>query len=524
MLRKNKELILLLIILAIAVFFRFWQLNLIPPGLYPDVAMNGNDALNTLKTHDFKVFYPENNGREGMMMWLIAFSFLVLGVSVWSIKVAAAVIGVFTVWGLYLLAKELFSELSDNASQTIALLTSFFLAISFWHVDFSRIGFRAVLLPFVLVFSFYFLFRGFRINRIWSFVWAGLFFGAGFYTYTPFRLAVLILPFVFLPCWFFYKNLGLKRQFLLYASCFLLVVFFAALPIGIYFLLHSQDFISRAAPVSVFAAANPVKEFGKSLILHLGMFNIHGDQNWRHNFAGQPELLLPVGILFLTGFFFSIKKLITYFKSRNYSSLSVYCLLFGWFFVMLLPGILTFEGIPHSLRVIGVIPPVFIFSGLAAWKIYEFLRQGNVNQKLLIFTCFLFLAALAVAQYNKYFVAWANNDNVKNAFNQNYADIGYFLNSLAPDVKKYVIVNEPGNPLYGISIPAQSPMFIESAKFGAPRATYLKFEDLNQVQPGPNETVIVPLYDDIVFQKLLQEFPNGTVKVEKYFKFYDLSR
>jgi len=38
---KNKELIFLLIILAIASFFRLWQLDKIPPYLYPDVAMNG---------------------------------------------------------------------------------------------------------------------------------------------------------------------------------------------------------------------------------------------------------------------------------------------------------------------------------------------------------------------------------------------------------------------------------------------------------------------------------------------------
>ena len=76
---KNKELLFLLLILAIAAFFRLWQLNEIPPGLYPDVAMNDNNALETLRTRNIKVFYPENNGREGLMMWLIALSFSVFG-------------------------------------------------------------------------------------------------------------------------------------------------------------------------------------------------------------------------------------------------------------------------------------------------------------------------------------------------------------------------------------------------------------------------------------------------------------
>jgi predicted membrane-bound mannosyltransferase len=59
----KKEIVFLLVILAIASFFRLWKLDSIPPGLYPDVAINGNDALDSLKTGTFKVFYPENNGR-----------------------------------------------------------------------------------------------------------------------------------------------------------------------------------------------------------------------------------------------------------------------------------------------------------------------------------------------------------------------------------------------------------------------------------------------------------------------------
>ncbi len=160
--KTKKTLIFLLIILALAAFFRLWQLNQTPPGLYPDVAMNGNDALQGLRTGNFKLFYPENNGREGLMMWLIAASFSIFGVSIWSMKIVAAIVGIITVLGLYLLTKEIFRHAQYDIRKTeyITLLASFFLAISFWHVNFSRIGFRAILLPFVLVFSFYFLFKG----------------------------------------------------------------------------------------------------------------------------------------------------------------------------------------------------------------------------------------------------------------------------------------------------------------------------------------------------------------------------
>ena len=182
------------------------------------------------------------------------------------------------------------------------------------------------------------------------------------------------------------------------------------------------------------------------MILHLGMFNVYGDPNWRHNFAISPELFWPIGILFLIGAIVSFREVFRKlnYRDKNYQLLSAFYFLLAAFFVMLLPGILTYEGIPHSLRVIGVIPAVFILAGLGAWKTYEFLERTVRNKKLLIFASFFFLVAVAASEGNKYFFLWGKNDKVKEAFTQTYADIGNFLNSLPQDVKKYVIVNEPG--------------------------------------------------------------------------------
>ena len=521
----KKNLSFLLIILAVATFFRLWQLNSIPPGLYPDVAMNGNDAIETLNTYNLKVFYPDNNGREGLFMWLITLSFLTFGISIWSIKIVAAIIGILTVLGLYLLTKELFSKSAENTSRSVGLLASFFLAISFWHVNYSRLGFRAILLPFVLVFGFYFLFKGFRTKKLLLLVIAGIFFGLGFYTYISYRFIVLLLPLVLICWWFIYQRQNLQRKFLFSIFYFLFSIFLVALPIGIYFIKNPQDFIGRATPISIFAAENPLIEFGKSLILHLGMFNIYGDHNWRHNYATSPELFWPIGILFLIGVILSFREIFrkSAYQEKNYQSLFVFYFLFSFFFIMLLPGILTYEGIPHSLRVIGVIPPVFIFLGFGAWKIYEFLNKNIKNKKLLIFSCFFFLLALAASEFNKYFVLWANNEKVKEAYNQNYADIGYFLNSLPQNVKKYVIINTPGSPLYGISIAAQTPLFIEATKFGKPRATYLKFEQLDEIDIYQRKSIVVPIYEDGVFDELSKKFPWGEIKTEKDLKYFDLS-
>ena len=480
---EKKTLIFLLIILAIAVFFRLWQLDSIPPGLYPDVAINGNDALDSLKNGDFKVFYPENNGREGLFIWLIAASFSIFGVSIWSIKIVAALIGTLTVLGLYLLTKELFLKWNENISRSVALLSSFFLAISFWHTNFSRIGFRAILLPFILVFAFYFLFRGFREKKILYFVISGLLFGLGFYTYISYRFIVILLPLILFFFWLVYQKQNLQKQFFQFAICSLTFTILVALPIGIYFSQNPGDFIGRTAGVSIFAQQNPIMAFGESLIKHVGMFNFYGDFNWRHNFAGSPQLFWPIGILFLIGFALSIK----YMKW-----------LIAWFFVMLLPGILTYEGIPHALRVIGVIPVVYIFAGLGGWNVYQWLKQNTKRQKLLLATVFLFLLAAGVSEFDKYFNKWGKSAEVKGAFSADYVEIGNYLNSLPKDVQKYVIVNMPGVPVPwpdGIPMPAQTIMFIESTKYGQPQATYLLPEDLEKIKIEKNAVVVKMHYE-----------------------------
>jgi len=543
MAKINKAIIFLLVILAIAAFFRLWQLDSIPPGLYPDVAINGNEAINSLKTGNFKVFYPENNGREGLMMWLVALSFSIFGVSIWSIKIVAAIIGILTVLGVYLLTKELFLKSSEKGSRYIALLSSFFLAVSFWHTNFSRIGFRAILLPFILVFAFYFLFRGFREKKLQPthrppslqlgpvsyLVISGLFFGLGFYTYISYRFIILLLPLVLITFWFAYKRQNLQKQFILHTSYLLLLIFIVALPIAIYFLQNPQDFVGRATPISIFATENPIKEFGKSLILHLGMFNFYGDPNWRHNFAGSPMLLWPIGILFLIGLFYSIKnctKSIILLNTRLLEFLPFW-LLISWWLIMLLPGILTYEGIPHALRTIGVIPVVYIFAGLGGWEIYQWFNKNVKDKKLLIATSIIFLLMVGFLQFDKYFIKWAARPEVEGAFSKDYVEIGNYLNSLPPETPKYVIVNVPGVPVPypdGIPIPAQTVMFIENIKYGQPRAIYLLPENLDQIEINTKTTIIVPMrYDQNLFNEFSQKFPQGKSQKENAIWFYKIN-
>jgi 4-amino-4-deoxy-L-arabinose transferase-like glycosyltransferase len=536
--KKQKTLIILILILAVATFFRFWKLDSIPPGVYPDIAMNGNNAIDTLQTGNFKLFYPENNGREGLFMWLIALSFKLFGASVWSLRFVGSFFGVLTVLGIFLLAKQLFKKLlGRNRAELIGLLSSFFLAVSFWHNNFSRIGFRAIMAPFFMVFAFYFLLKCFDSKKILIAIMGGIFFGLGFYTYISYRFAPFVLIIILILQWIISNKEFWQRNFFKLSLSYIAAAFITALPIGIYFLTNIQDFFGRAGGVSVLNSTNPLKELAKSLFLHLGMFNIYGDGNWRHNFAGSPELLWPVGVLFAIGIILStfmiIRSLIRLCKKReDLKSFIIKLLCFGlpiyWLKIMLAPGFLSLEGIPHSLRTICCVVPACLLAGIGGeflWHKTRGLFKSNTFLPILYICCFALLFSLFTAELDKYFFQWAVKREVSDASSSNYSSIGNFLNSLPDGIQKYIIVNQGGTPVPypdGLPVSSQTVMFFEKAKFGKTRAQYILPKELDKIKTeGLQTAIIIPLqYDDSLFSEISKQIP-GNLKFKNNVWYYE---
>ena len=234
----------LLIILCLASFLRLWHLDSVPPGLYPDEAINGNEAFFSLNNHSFHIFYPENNGREGLYINLLGFTFCLIGPSIFAIRLISALLGILTIVVIFFLGKELFNK-------KVGLISSALISFSFWHLNLSRLGFRAILVPLILTLALYFLFRGIRLQKFYYFLLSGFFWGLGFYSYTVFRLAYFLLLIIFI--FYLWQQRGqrlklFKEFFFLGLTCLIIMM-----PIFIYFLSYPEYFFSRAVGVSIFS-------------------------------------------------------------------------------------------------------------------------------------------------------------------------------------------------------------------------------------------------------------------------------
>lgn len=439
--------IVLCTIVFLAFFVRFYHIESIPIGLYPDEAANGVDAIHALETHTFKLFYPANFGREGLFINIQAFFISFIGNTITGLKFASILFGTLAVLGIYLLGKELFHH------KAAGLIAAFMLATSYWAINFSRIGFRAIMVTFILTFSFYFFFRGLRTHKLRDFLFSGFIFGLGLHTYIAFRVAPLILV-VLLPALILSYENFLKR-FWKHSLLFILGAFITAAPMFYdFFITHPEDFESRSSHISVFNPdinhGNLLGTLAKTFSLSLLKYNFWGDQNWRHNYPPYPVLDPFVGTFFLAGFLFLIWQTVTLIGLRlregdRDTRLVTNFFLLGSFFVMLMPEFLTDEGLPHALRSIGTQMPVFLMAALAAfWVLNKALRSQPGAKTALLSLFFITLAFSATWNLTKYFVFFPNNIHASNYFNENYENMARYLLTLPATTHKYVLINERG--------------------------------------------------------------------------------
>src|SRR4030042_5008814 len=141
MLKNN---FLLICIILIATILRFYQLSQIPPGLYSDEVSNGYNAYSILKTARDEYgnllplsFRSFGDYKPPFYIYVLVPSIAVFGLNDFAVRFPSAFAGVLTVLLTYIFTRQLFKN------NNIALWASFFLAISPWHLQFSRGGFEA---------------------------------------------------------------------------------------------------------------------------------------------------------------------------------------------------------------------------------------------------------------------------------------------------------------------------------------------------------------------------------------------
>jgi 4-amino-4-deoxy-L-arabinose transferase-like glycosyltransferase len=491
--KKNKiiHFSILFAIILLAIVLRVYNINSVPAGIYPDEANNGTNAYDAQLNNDYQWFYPDNNGREGLYINMIALFFKLSGVSMLTLKLTSIIMGVLTVVGVYLLSRELFIS-----KPRLALIASYLTAVSFWAINFSRIAFRAIMMLPILTFSFYFIFRGLRTKRWWNFAIAGFIFGLGFHTYIAFRIAPLLLVVLFFLLLLQYGK-KLFTNHWKHAIVFIIFMIISALPIFYTLYSHPEFVNSRTSDVSVFANndGNLPLALTQTITKSLLMFNVYGDQNWRHGFPPYPTLEPFVGLMFLGGLVLSTVIFFKYIYKRFFANIKnrkfvIHGLLLAWFIGFLAPEFLTNEGLPHSLRSIGVLPIVYIFAAFCINFLIDLAsRHSKFTYNLTLSLMIVLLLLAGICNTIKYHKFWAQSTEQASAFNQDLTDIAKYIHTIPKTTKIYVIADNM----------QRLPILLLNEN--RPNLLFISDSETEKIQIDSNFLIISPIQkDDLALQ------------------------
>ena len=257
--------VILLLIILIASFLRLYQLDINPPSLNWDEVSHGYNAYSILKTgaDEYGNKLPISIRSFGdykapLYEYLIVPSIYFFGLNEFSVRFPNVLFGALSVFIIFFLVCEILQAFSKKNAEQVALLSAFFLAISPWHLQFSRYAHEGTLGLFFFILGLLLFFKGIKNFKI--LIFSSLSFILSIYSYHSFRLLVP-LTFILMGI-FFYKDL-IKKWQIVFISIMVFAVFASPIYLG---LLTSQESSSRLSMVTIFGQSESLAKSSERLI------------------------------------------------------------------------------------------------------------------------------------------------------------------------------------------------------------------------------------------------------------------
>lgn len=407
---------ILFLVVIIALGLRLFHLSSNPPSISWDEASLGYNALtiSTTGKDEHGEFFPlarfiafGDYKPPGYIYTAVPFVKL-LGLSVLSIRLPSVLAGIGMVIITFFLVKELFG------SKKMALLSSFFLAVSSWSVFLSRAAYESNLASFFNLCGIYFLYLSFK--RKWTLILSVLFFWLSFYTFNANRIIAPVL-FITLLILNLKKVTGNIKWFIL--SIILSIIFL--LPSITY--LQSRESRLRFQEVSIFNNLEPIKlsntrlELDGMSIISRVMHNRrvlfaldflkHYSDNFKLGFLFSQGDVNPrlnvqsMGQLYVFDLFFII--LAVYYLSKRLDKRILPIII--WMLIASIPAG-TARETPHALRILSVLPTFQIISAYGLYFFSVWVRNHLSRLKNCVFITLLVILVVTNIFYflHDYFI------------------------------------------------------------------------------------------------------------------------
>ena len=451
-------------IVGVAAVLRLWQLGQIPPSPDWDEAALGYNAYSIMTTgkDEYGKLFPVilqsfDDYKPALYAYLVIPFIKLIGLNTLAVRLPSAIFGIIAVISTYFLTKELFF---GKKGEYLALLSAFLLAISPWHLQFSRIGFEAQVGLSLNLLAVLFLLKG--LKKYYYLLFSAFFASLSIYVYQSEKvyLPILLLSLVII----FWREIGKIPKRWLASSVVVGIVLVAPMLLSI---ISNQDSLLRAKGVSVFSdqtqflKQNAQKyEYDIESKDYLGIildnrrfeyvkaitagYIAHFDLNWlfingdieRHHAPFMGLLYLFELPLILIGMY-----QLVYGKFSKKTKLTIFAI----FLIAPIPASIT-SGVPHAVRTINFLPTFQIFTAIGILALISFVLNiksqiFNIKiAKILIVSYFLFAIFNFTYYINQYFVQ--QNYYFSQNWQYGYKQAIDYIKPIAGRFDKIIVTNE----------------------------------------------------------------------------------
>lgn len=411
---NKNTIIIFIIILALAIFLRIYNVGSVPIALFGDEIDVGLQAKSILETgKDYYnnpypvMFHSFTEFRLPLFIYSAVPFIAIFGMTDLGVRLVGAFWGILGVIGIFLLAKQLFGK-------KVGLLAMALLTISPWQLNYSRqSGIEAGMLLTFYCFGLYCFLKGLKSFR-WL-VAAVVIFALSIYVYA---ISAFLLVFIGLLLIIVFRKELLKYKFKKLA---ILIMIGLIISLPFLNLTFNGKSTQRSSSISIISDKKINDEIVKrrfdddlsfrSKVFHnkplaffteftnnyIGAFSpdflfLKGDSNLRQSVANQGELYLFQMILVVVG-------IVSLYKSRQF-----FVLIIGLLLISPLASSITSGGGYHASRLIIMLIPLTILSALGLDKIWQELKK---KQWRILLGVVIFLALIGIpAYFYRYYVDW----------------------------------------------------------------------------------------------------------------------
>lgn len=420
--------IILICIVILASCLRLWNLPNFPAGFNADEASIGYNAYSLLQTGKDEygdpwpiTFKSFGDYKPGFYFYLVLPFVSLLGLNEWAVRLPSAFLGIGTVVLIFFLAKEIFQN------RVVGLLSALFLAISPWHIHFSKGGWETNAATFFIVLGTYLFIKGLKNSNLLFF--SGFSLLLSMYTYQTPRIVVPVMVIILALLYqseliFLFKKTGIRKTMLVLFSLFILTI-----PLVLQFTSRTAtarftglSFLGDVGPLSrineLRGEHNNLNDLSAKLIHNkitayvpnfLGHYFDHfkpdflfinGDPLIRNKIPETGQFYLIQALCIAAGLLFVIKAKLPHTR-----------LLISWILVAPLASSMTYQT-PHALRALNMVVPLIMVTAYGLWAMMNYLKLKIKIIFLLfvivflVFEFFHYLESYYIHYPKRYSLSW----------------------------------------------------------------------------------------------------------------------